>query len=145
MVKIAKALITAYLFLLIYMPELNAELIEPSRTSQGTANALGNLTILSEPPNLNVTLDNTRIGKTPVYLNQVKPGIHQLRIEDLETEIYLEPGGNLKISLFNGKFIKIPVEEQQPVKQQAPKERQTDQTSTIQQPPPKEQNKDLTP
>jgi hypothetical protein len=134
-----------FVFVLAYPLSPNAELIEPTRTLQETVNAPGNLTILSEPPDLDVTLDDTRIGKTPAFLKNIKSGIHRLRVEDSETEIYLEPGGTLQISLFKGEFINIPVTEKKPVKQQALKEKQAHETRTIQQSPKEEQKNDLTP
>jgi len=50
---------------------------------------------------------------------QVKPGIHKLRVRNLETEIYLQAGTILKISLFKNEFIQIPVEAKAPARQPA--------------------------
>ena len=105
-------------FLLLLMAHLSpaSDLIEPSRTLKSAANEPGNLAILSEPPDLNVTLDKTLIGKTPIFLEDVKPGTYQLKVKDSETTIYVEPGKTLQISLFKGQFINIPAKEKEPVK-----------------------------
>ena len=64
-------------FLLLLMAHLSpaSDLIEPSRTLKSAANEPGNLAILSEPPDLNVTLDKTLIGKTPIFLRHQLLGI----------------------------------------------------------------------
>ncbi len=134
-----------FVYALAYPLSPTAELIEPTRTLQGTSNAPGNLTILSEPPELVATLDDNHIGKTPIFLKNVKSGIHRLRIQKSETEIYVAPGGTLQISLFKGEFIKLPVAEKEPVKRQVLKEKKVNETQTIQQTPHEEQKNPLTP
>ena len=126
-------------FLLLLMAHLSpaSDLIEPSRTLKSAANEPGNLAILSEPPDLNVTLDKTLIGKTPIFLEDVKPGTYQLKVKDSETTIYVEPGKTLQISLFKGQFINIPAKEKEPVKPQASQEKKIGETR-ITQPAPKE-------
>jgi hypothetical protein len=112
-------------FLLLLIADLSAasDLIEPSRTLKTAANEPANLDVLSEPPNLDVTLDDTFIGKTPIFLPDVKPGTYQLRVRDSETTIYVEPGSTLRISLFKGEFINIPVKKPEPVVQQPSEEK----------------------
>ena len=56
---------------------------------------------------VNVFLDGSEIGKTPVRRRQVKAGSYTLRVKDSETEIEAGPGEELKISLFKGSFIKL--------------------------------------
>ena len=107
-----------FLLLLIANLSAAADLIGPSRTLKTAANEPANLDVLSEPPNLDVTLDDTFIGKTPIFLPDVKPGTYQLRVRDSETTIYVEPGSTLRISLFKGEFINIPVKKAEPVVQQ---------------------------
>jgi hypothetical protein len=121
------------------------DLIEPTRTLQGTKNATGSLTILSEPPNLDVALDGKPMGKTPVFLDKVTSGIHTLRVNNSETTIDVKPDATIQISLFRGKFINIPVEEKKPVKQQASEQRTVDETRATQQPPKGERQNNLTP
>lgn len=83
---------------------LSEELIPPSRTLQDAKEAYGKLTVVSEPPGLNVFLDNSKIGKTPIWLKQVKPGSHKLRVMHSETYIRVEPNTTLQVSFFKGSF-----------------------------------------
>jgi hypothetical protein len=66
-------------------------------------------------------------------------------VHDSETTIDVKPDATLKISLFRGKFINIPVEEKKPAKQQADEQRTVDETRTSRQPQKEEPQKDLTP
>ena len=86
---------------------LSSELIAPTRTLQDTGRPTGKLTVFSEPPGLDVFLDGTPIGKTPVLIRQLKPGLHRVRIKYSETEIYLESGRTRQVTLFRGTFINI--------------------------------------
>jgi hypothetical protein len=92
---------------------LGGELIEPTRSLKDAEDLPGRLTVLSEPPGLEVALDGTIIGKTPFWMEEVKPGAHSLRIKGKETEIYVNPGKTLKISLFKGSFIIVPEQEKE--------------------------------
>ena len=134
-------------FLLLLMAHLApaSDLIEPSRTLKSAANEPGNLAILSEPPDLNVTLDKTLIGKTPIFLEDVKPGTYQLKVKDSETTIYVEPGKTLQISLFKGQFINIQAKEKEPVEPQASQEKKIGETRITQQAPKEEQRNKLSP
>lgn len=132
-----------FVFSTVYPLSPNAELIEPTQTLKGTANASGNLTILSEPPGLDVTLDDTRIGLTPIFLKDIKSGIHRLRVKNSETKVYVEPGGTSQISLFRGEFINIPIAKNEPVKQQAIKEKKVNEARAVRQFPEEEQNRGL--
>ena len=106
---------TLAVFVLVYMflssPAAPAELVEPTRTLQGEQETVGRLTVLSEPPGLKITLDGNSLGKTPAFLVEVEAGIHSLRVKGSETDIYIEPGKTLKISLYKEEFILIPVSE----------------------------------
>ena len=135
------------LFLLLSITGLSAaaDLIDPSRTLKNTASEPGNLTVLSEPPNLDVTLDNTPMGTTPIFLNNLTSGNHQLRVADSETTIYVEPGATLQISLFKGQFINIPVKEKQPAEPQASEEGKVGETRITQQVTKEEQKNELSP
>jgi hypothetical protein len=42
---------------------------------------------------------------------EIDSGIHTLRVKDSETDILVEPGKTVKISLFKNEFILIPVRE----------------------------------
>lgn len=118
-------LVIVYVFQFVCLSSVSAELIEPTRNLEGQqTEAMGRLTVLSEPPGLNVTLDGNGLGKTPAFMVKVKLGIHNLRVRDSETEIYLESGKTLKISLFKNEFIQIPVESKVAEKQQPDLEQQ---------------------
>ena len=96
------------------------QLIEPTRTLEGEEKPMGKLAVFSEPPGLEVMLDETEIGQTPTAFVQVEPGFHKLRIEDTETDIYVAPGKSVQMSFYKGSFIEIPekkreVEEEKPV------------------------------
>jgi hypothetical protein len=138
-------LITGLLLLILADLSPASDLIEPTRTLQSASNVTGSLTILSEPPNLEVALDNKPMGKTPVFLDKVTSGIHTLRVHDSETTIDVKPDATLQISLFKGKFINVPVEEKKPVKQQADEQRNVDETRATRQSPKGERQKNLTP
>ena len=56
------------------------ELIAPTRTLEGRVQFPGRLSVVSEPPELEVFLDGSSIGKTPIWLKEVKVGSHALRI-----------------------------------------------------------------
>jgi hypothetical protein len=96
-----------------------AELIEPTRTLKGQNDQKGRLSVFSEPPKLEVTLDGTEIGKTPVVARQVEPGIHILKVRDSETEIYVGSGKEHQYSWYKGSFIKIPAKKETPKQQKA--------------------------
>ena len=107
-------------FLLIPSLLMAAELIEPTRTLNGKSDQPGRLSVFSEPPELEVTMDGTDIGRTPVISKEVEPGIHVIRIKDSETNIIVKPGQPLQYSWFKGSFIVIPVKTKE-IQQQKPK------------------------
>jgi hypothetical protein len=88
---------------------LQAELIEPSRSLKSTAEDPGQLTVFSEPPGLSIKLDGAIIGQTPLRMNAVDPGTHQLQVGKSITEIKVKPGQAFHISLFKNKFIQFQV------------------------------------
>ena len=87
-----------------------SDLIEPTRMLSGPAERAGEFSVFSEPPELDVNLNGTQIGKTPVVGQKVAPGVHVIRVKDSSTEIYVEPGKSTKLSWFKGSFIEIPAE-----------------------------------
>ena len=95
-------------FLMIQPLSLFAELIEPSRTLEGQEKPMGRLSVFSEPPELDVLLDDVNIGKTPVISKEVKSGVHILRVKETEKEITILPGKPLQLSLFKDVLIEIP-------------------------------------
>jgi hypothetical protein len=97
-----------------------AELIEPTRTLEGAQERPGRLTVLSEPPGLEITLDGNSLGKTPAFLLEVEEGIHTVYVKNSKTQIYIEPGKTLKLSFHKGEFIFIPVAEKEVEKQPEP-------------------------
>lgn len=84
------------------------ELLPPSRTLEKPLERSGLLSVFSEPPELDVRLDGTQIGRTPVWSQEVKAGQHTLKIRDAETAILIESGKTLKIGLFRGEFVTLP-------------------------------------
>jgi hypothetical protein len=54
-------------FLFVAVPfSVSGELIEPTRTIQSSEKAIGRISVFSEPPGLDVFLNNSKIGKTPI-------------------------------------------------------------------------------
>ena len=98
------------ILLLINNLSFASDLIEPTRTLSSPAESAGELSVFSEPPELDVKMDGTQIGKTPVVGQKVEPGIYVIRVKDSETEIYIKPGKSTKLSWFKGTFIEIPAE-----------------------------------
>ncbi len=95
----------------------SAGLIAPTRSLSGSIDEKATLNVSSEPPGLDVTLDGTSIGKTPVIEKEIEPGSHMLRIRDSETEIFATKGKPIHLSWFKGAFIEIPLkkeDQQQP-------------------------------
>lgn len=88
------------------------ELIQPTRSLDGQGEASGRMAIFSEPPNLEVYLDGKKVGNTPLWLSEVKSGLHTVRIEKAETEANVRPGMGLKIGLFKGSFVSFPDKDQ---------------------------------
>ena len=107
-------------FLLIPSLLMAAELIAPTHTLEGKNAQSGRLSVFSEPPELEVTLDGTDIGKTPVISKEVGPGTHVIRVKDSEINIIVKPGQPLQYSWFKGSFFVIPVKTKD-VQQQKPK------------------------
>ncbi len=129
--KITIVFVFGFAFLLVYSPAWSSELIKPTRALDSTGEKLGKLTVFSEPPGLEVTLEGTIIGKTPIFLDEVKPGSHRLRVKNSETDIIIEPGKTLQISLYKDKFIRIPATDKIP-----PKKSETDETDLTRSKPP---------
>ena len=86
------------------------ELIPPTRSLTVSEQTPGTLTVTSEPPGLEVFLDGSGIGQTPVRLSAVKRGLHALSIEQAKTDIHVRPGESTRISFFKGSFIVAPEE-----------------------------------
>jgi len=66
----------------VFLSSASAELIEPTRNFGEKTEMTSRLTILSEPPGLKISLDGKGLGKTPAFMLEVKPGIHDLRVKD---------------------------------------------------------------
>ncbi len=108
--KLKGLLNAAFILLLITDLSLASDLIEPTRTLSSTGKSVGKLTVSSEPPRLDVKMDGTVIGETPVVLQEVGLGIHVIQVQDSEIEIYVKSGKSIKLSWFKGAFIEIAVE-----------------------------------
>jgi len=102
--KIVRFFAFVYVFLLMHSLALSSELIEQTRTLEPTGEIPGKLSVFSDPPGLVVSLDGAGIGKTPVISKVVEPGTHALRVNGEETEIYLVPGKDLRLSLHKDSF-----------------------------------------
>jgi hypothetical protein len=96
------------------------DLIEPSRTLSDGAPAMGLLTVVSEPPGLEIVLNDTPIGATPLFRHPTPAGTHTLRVAGTETIIAVEPGRTLRISRFKEKFIALPLTQPAPGRRLAP-------------------------
>jgi hypothetical protein len=114
-----------YVFLIMQPLSAYAELIEPSRTVTGHEKANGRLSVFSEPPGLDVLLDDINIGKTPVISKEVAPGTHVLRIKETEKEIFILPETSLQMSLYKDSLIEIPEKKVEIPAQTKPEEQPT--------------------
>ena|SRR3989304_4046261 len=120
------------------------DLIAPTRSLEGHRETLGRLTVVSEPPDLEVFLDGSQIGRTPVWLKQVKPGPHELRVMRSETDVFVEPGKTLTLSHFKDTFIVVP-EEREAGKELAPAPETLAEGRKRMMPPEEEKPRDPTP
>lgn len=109
MYKLMAILTGFFTIIVLNFSALQAGLIEPTRSLKATAEDPGELTVFSEPPGLNIKLDGKFVGQTPMRINAVDPGAHQLQVGESVTEIYVEPGQPFHISLFKNKFIQFQV------------------------------------
>ena len=100
-------------FLLGAVISTSGELIGPTRTLQSSKVANGRISIYSEPTGLDVFLDNSNIGKTPIVSLDIEPGSHDLKIKDSKKEIFIVPGESLRLSLYKGNFIEIAEKERE--------------------------------
>ncbi len=119
------------------------DLIAPTRTLEGREELPGRLTVVSEPPGLKVFLDGAEIGETPVWLNEVKPGSHTLRVKRSETEVFVEPGKTVTLSYFKGSFIDVP-EKKEVAREPAPEPEKVTERRKVTKPPEEEKPQDLT-
>jgi hypothetical protein len=122
-----------YVSLLGYSLAWSSGLIEPTRTLERTAEKSGKLSVFSEPPGLDVSLDGARIGKTPIISKVVESGYHVLRVKREETEIYVGPGKDLRLSLHKGSIIEIPAETKEIRQQKKPDDVKTSKKSKFEQ------------
>jgi len=128
-VIVCSLFICAFLVFPFYLTA--AERIAPTRTLQGEKEQPGKLAVFSEPLGLEVTLNGAGFGKTPLSLDGVMPGTHRLRVKNVETDISIEPGKTLQISLYKDKFILIPETDKVP-----PKKSETVETDRTRSKPP---------
>jgi hypothetical protein len=133
----------AYLFLVAPLC-LGDELIAPTRTLQYTGKTVGKLTIVSEPPDLDVFLDGSNIGKTPIWLIEVKPGLHRVRVKASEKDFFVEAGTTLQVSLFKGSFVSVTKKDVEVEKQPGPTEKRRAETRKTAEHPKEPPDRDLT-
>ena len=132
MKKLTKiTIVLGFAFLLVYSPAWSSELIKPTRALDSTGEKLGKLSVFSEPPGLEVTLEGVIIAKTPIFLDEVKPGTHRLQVKNSETDITIEPGKLLQISLYKDQFILVPATDKE-----SPKQPETEETNLTESKPP---------
>jgi len=84
------------------------ELIAPSRTLEEPGQKWGRLAVFSEPPELEVFLNEEKVGRTPLWLERVTAGPYLLKVGGGETEITVNENKSLKIGLFKGSFVAFP-------------------------------------
>lgn len=111
-------LILGIFFVLFVVPATHAvggELIQPTRTLKSAEKLPGTLSVFSEPSGLDVFLNHSKIGKTPILSMKVTPGSHSLKVKDTETQIDVIPGKSLRLSLFKGTFIRIQEQEKETI------------------------------
>ena len=132
--KITIVLVFGLALLMVYSAAWSSELIKPTRTLDSSGEKPGKLSVFSEPPGLEVAFEGKIIGKTPLFLDEVKPGSHRLQVKNSETDITIEPGKTLQISLYKDKFILIPATDQKSPKQ--PESVETNLTKSKPPPPP---------
>ena len=85
----------------------SGELIQPTRTLQSPEKMTGKISVFSEPPGLDVFLNHSKIGKTPVIAMEVKAGTYSLEVQKAKTQIYVMPGKSIRLSLFKNTFINV--------------------------------------
>jgi hypothetical protein len=84
------------------------ELIAPTRSLESARGLPGKLNVTSEPPGLEVFLDGSWIGRTPVWRHDVKSGVHKLQVGDFQAAINVEKGEMKALSLFQDSLIELP-------------------------------------
>lgn len=120
------------------------ELIPPTRTLEGRVELPGTLTVVSEPPDLEVSLDGSLIGRTPVWLKEVKPGPHTVRIGQEKTEVHVQPGKKMGLSFFKDSFILIDImKEEAAVEAPAPEVKKPGEKEEAARPPRPEEREDI--
>lgn len=100
--------VSFFLFLGVSTGYCAEELIAPTRNLESSRELRGKLNVTSEPPGLEVFLDGSKIGRTPVWRKDVKAGVHKLQVGDFQAEVNVETGGMKTLSLFQGSLIELP-------------------------------------
>ena len=120
------------------------DLVPPTRTLESSGERLGRLTVVSEPPDIEVYLDGSEIGRTPIWLKQVKTGVHKLRVRDFQADVYIEPSRTTTLSFFRDSFLEVPEERAAP-KQKEPEAEKLPEARRRIKAPAQESGRDLTP
>jgi len=114
--EILKVNVVTLIILLLTAPlsfsDATADLIGPSRTLDGQSQPKSQLSVFSEPPEIEAILDGASVSATPVINMQLEPGTHKLQVENSKLEFYIAPGQSLRLSYFKGKFINLPDDRQ---------------------------------
>jgi len=107
-----------FFFIVLCVPlphAVGGELIQPTRALKSAEKLPGELSVFSEPSGLDVFLNHSNIGTSPILSMKVTPGTYILKVGDSKTRIHVMPGKPLRMSLFKGTFIKIKEPEKQPI------------------------------
>jgi hypothetical protein len=144
-VEFIVCLISICAFLILPFHLTADDRIAPTRTLQGEKEQMGKLAVFSEPPGFEVALNGDGFGKTPVSLDGLMPGTHRLQVKNSETDITIESGKTLQISLYKDKFILVQATDKKPA--QKPETDEANLTRSKPPPPPAEEQrpKELSP
>lgn len=119
------------------------ELIAPTRTLKEGGQAWGRLAVFSEPPELDVLINEEKVGRTPLWLDKIKAGFYVLKVGGKQTEITVSENGYLKIGLFRGTFIALPEDEKE-INKPTVAEKSRDQAQKVTVDPDAQKARDLT-
>jgi hypothetical protein len=114
-------LILGIFFVFLFAPAtqvVGGDLIQPTRTLKSAEKLPGELSVFSEPSGLEVFLNHSKIGQSPILSMKVSPGTYSLKVGDFQTRIDVMPGKPLRLSLFNGTFINVKEPEKETVQKQ---------------------------
>ena len=116
--RIYSNLLILGVFCMFVVPATHAvggELIQPTRALKSSEKLPGELSVFSEPSGLDVFLNHSKIGKSPILSMKVTPGTYSLKVGSSQTRIHVLPGKPLRLSLFKGTFITLKAKEKETI------------------------------